>query len=231
MPQVSVFVPVYNEEAILEANARALADYLEQSGLDFEVIIGSNGSTDATERLGRELAARLPGLNFFHLPDKGPGRAFRQAVGLARSPLLVTLDMDLSVGPEFVPRAVELLADHDIVLGSKRQGREERSLLRVVGSGLYIACARLVLGLPYNDYSIGAKGFRLEVVRRLARLIDDQTAYVGNIVCAAHRNHLRIVVQPVNCSDRRPSRFGLGREALYRLGWLGRMALARRRED
>jgi hypothetical protein len=162
------------------------------------------------------------------LPQRGPGAAFAHAVRSAAAPCLVTLDMDLSVEPEFVPLAVNLLRDHDVVVGSKRQGREERSLVRMLGSWLYIACARLVLGLPYDDYSIGAKAFRLEVINRFPHLIDRHTAYVGNLVYAAHHSGLKIAVAPVHCSDRRPSHFSLVHEALYRLTWIARLALRRR---
>ena len=229
MTQVSVFLPVYNEEAILVANAEALLAFLEQAGLDHEVIIGSNGSTDRTAELGRQLQERHPRLRFFHLPRRGPGLAFARAVEMADSPCLVTLDMDMSVPPLFVPQALKLLGDHWVVVGSKRQGREERSWFRVLGSGLYIACARLLLGLPYQDYSIGAKAFRLELPRRLAHLIDRHTAYAGNLICAAHFGGLAVAVLPVSCSDRRRSHFNLGHEALYRLYWLLRLVRNRRR--
>lgn len=229
MPQVSVFLPVYNEEAILAANAEALLAFLDRSGLDYEVIIGSNGSTDRTPLLGLQLDQRHPRLKFFHLDRRGPGRAFARAVELAASPWLVTLDMDLSVSPDFVPRACKLLADHAVVVGSKKQGIEERSWTRVLGSGLYIACARLLLGQPYRDYSIGAKGFALEMVRQLPHLVDHHTAYAGNLICAAHFSGRPVAVLPVRCSDRRRSHFNLGHEALYRLGWLLRLLKNRRR--
>ncbi|MFH1035132.1 MAG: glycosyltransferase family 2 protein [Pseudomonadota bacterium] len=223
MPQVCVFLPVYNEEAILTANAEALLAFLERSGLDYEVIIGSNGSTDRTPQLGQRLQQSHPGLRFFHLDRRGPGRAFAQCLVMAQAPCLVTLDMDLSVSPAFVPRALKLLEDHDVVVGSKRQGREERSWTRVLGSGCYIACARLLLGLPYEDYSIGAKGFRLAWARGLPHLIDGHTAYAGNLICAAHFGGRPVAVLPVSCSDRRRSHFNLGREAFYRLYWLLRL--------
>lgn len=228
-PQVSVFVPVYNEEAILEANAQVLLDHLEKSGLDWEVIIGSNGSTDRTPQQGQALAARHRRLRFFHLPQRGPGRAFARALEMAAAPCLITLDMDLSVSPAFVGQAWALLQDHDVVVGDKRQGREERSWSRVWGSGLYIACARLLLGLPFRDYSIGAKGFRLGFARGLSHLIDHHTAYAGNLICAAHFGGRPVAVLPVGCSDRRRSHFNLGHEGFYRLWWLLRLAWNRRR--
>ena len=223
MPEFSVFIPVLDEAAILRPNCLRLLDYLENITPDFELIIGSNGSTDATPDLGRELAAAEPRLRFFHLPQKGPGRAFARAVALAAAPKLITLDMDLSTNLDFVARAVGLLNDHAVVVGSKQQGSQERGLVRILGSGAYILCARLFLGLPYRDYSIGAKGFRLDWLRSQRQAIDWNTAYVGNLLYRAHRDGQPVSEVPVTCHDTRRSRFGLGHEGFYRFAWLGRL--------
>lgn len=223
MPAFSVFIPVLDEEDILRPNTLRLIEFLEALGAPFEIIIGSNGSRDRTGEQGRRLAREIDSVRFFHLAGRGPGAAFARAVKLCSAPMLITLDMDLSVDLAFIPRALELLGDHDVVVGSKFQGRQERSWARVAGSGLYIVCARLLLGLPYRDYSLGAKAFRLEALRPLAHLIDRNTAYIGNLVFAARAGGLSIVEEPVACSDQRRSRFNLAAEAAYRLGWLGKL--------
>lgn len=219
----SVFIPVLNEAAIIQANTRRLLAFLRSLGREFELIIGSNGSTDATAALGAALAQAEPEVRFFVLPRAGPGRAFARALELFQGDSLITLDMDLTVDLEFVPRALELLAEFAVVVGSKRQGRQERSLPRIAGSGLYITCARLLLGLPYLDYSLGAKAFRGQVLRRFRGAVDQHTAYITNLVFAARQAGLPIVELPVSCSDTRSSRFNLGHEAAYRLAWLFRL--------
>lgn len=228
MRDFSVFIPVLNEEAILAPNLEALLAFLDGLSANYEVLIGSNGSSDRTEEIGRGLAAAHQRVRFFHLAEKGPGRAFRQAVRMADSPHLVTLDMDLSTDLDFVPRALGLLADHAVVVGSKRQGVQERTLTRILGSGAYIACAGLFLGLPFQDYSIGAKAFQREVALRFLAAVDHHTAYVGNIIYEAHRAGLPIIEVPVTCKDIRRSRFNLGHEGLYRFAWLFRIFLTAR---
>jgi glycosyltransferase involved in cell wall biosynthesis len=223
MPDYSVFIPVYNEQEILADHARRLTAYLDGLGRSYELIIGSNGSNDATAEIGRALAAELPALTFFHLPGKGPGHAFARALGLFRGQALITLDMDLAVELEFVPQALELLATHEVVVGSKRQGRQERSLTRVLGSGMFIAAARVLLNLPFEDYSLGAKAFSRGVLERFAGAVDGHTAYITNLLFCARRAGASMVELPVMCSDRRASRFNLGHEAAYRLAWALRL--------
>lgn len=219
----SVFIPVLNEQAIIEANTRRLLAYLRTLGRPFELIIGSNGSTDTTPDLGRKLAAEEPEVVFFHLPQRAPGLAFARAAEMARYESIVTQDMDLSVDLEFIPRAVELLERCQVVIGSKRMGEQARSWYRIVGSGAYILTVRLMLGLGYRDYSLAAKGYHKSVVERFGDWIDPGTAYVINLVYWARRAGLAVVETPVVCRDDRPSRFNLLEEAITRFARLGRL--------
>jgi glycosyltransferase involved in cell wall biosynthesis len=127
MTAFTVGIPVYNEEAIVVPNTERLIAYLDDLGREYEIIIGSNGSTDSTTALGLDLSRRFPRVSFFHLPQRGVGLSFREFMGRARYPLLVSLDMDLSVNLEFVRVALDLLETHEIVIGSKKLGNQERS--------------------------------------------------------------------------------------------------------
>src|SRR5208282_5615434 len=163
MNPFTVFLPVYNEEEILVANTEKLLQYLDSLHEPYEVLIGSNGSVDATPQLGEALEKRYPQVRFFHMPEKGPGNAFRKAAELMEFGSLISLDMDLSVALHFVPEALKLLEHYDIVVGSKKLGIENRSLYRRLGSGLFIAYSKW-LGLPFDDYSLGAKAYRKSVL-------------------------------------------------------------------
>ena len=161
-------------------------------------------------------------MRFFSLAQKGPGRAFSHALTVFQGRSLITLDMDLSVDLQsFVPEALRLLEDgRDVVVGSKRQGRQERSAARILGSGMFIAAAKLLLGLPFEDYSLGAKAFSRRVCRQFAAAPDTHTSYTTNLIFCARRAGLPMAELPVRCSDDRSSRFNLGHEAAYRLGWV-----------
>src|SRR5262245_39921060 len=74
----TVGIPVYNEEAILVPNTERLIAFLEGLGRGYEVLIGSNGSTDSTTALGADLSRRFSQVTFFHLPERGVGPAYRK---------------------------------------------------------------------------------------------------------------------------------------------------------
>lgn len=224
----SLFLPVYNEEVLLVSHTEKLLQYLPRLKNPFEVLIGSNGSTDSTPRLGEELAARNPLVRFFHLPKKGPGAAFRRAIELMRYDQLVCMDMDLSTSLDFVPTSLDLLAHHDIVIGSKKMGVESRGPLRRWGSNLYIATSKLLMGLPFDDYSLGAKAYRKPVLERYRGAIDRDTFYVQQIIYWAYRDGCKIIQVPIRCIDERKSRFNLIHEGFYRFGRIFRLWLSAR---
>jgi glycosyltransferase involved in cell wall biosynthesis len=212
----TVGIPVYNEEAILVPNTERLLAYLDGLGREYEVLIGSNGSDDSTTALGIDLGRRFPRVTFFHLARRGVGLAFREFVRRARHPFLVSVDMDLSVDLAFIPRALELLETHDVVVGCKRMGSQKRSLFRRFGSDSFLWAVRLLLGISHDDYSIAAKAFRVETLRRFVDRINTGSSYVLEICYRTARMGGRVTQVPVSCEDWRASKFNLLHEALYK---------------
>jgi len=226
MTPFTVGIPVYNEEAILVPNTERLLAFLDTLGREYEVLIGSNGSTDSTTALGSDLSRRFRRVSFFHVPERGVGHAFREFVARARYPLLVSADMDLSIDMSFIPTALALLETHDIVVGSKKLGQQKRSVLRKFGSDLFLRIARLLLGMDYEDYSIAAKAYRVENLRRFVDRINVGSSYVLEICFLTRRGGGRVVQVPVSCEDWRTSKFNLLHEAVYKYGHLVRLWLA-----
>ncbi|HZP43805.1 MAG TPA: glycosyltransferase family 2 protein [Candidatus Binatia bacterium] len=220
MTPFSIGIPVYDEEEILVPNTERLLAHCDGLGREYEVIIGSNGSTDATPRLGAELARRFPRVVFFHLPERGVGHAFREFVRRARHPYLVSVDMDLSVDLAFIEVALRELETHDIVVGSKRLGNQKRTWFRKLASDSFLSAVRLLLGLTYDDYSIAAKAYRVDVLRPFADRIDSGSSYVLEFCYLVERSGGRIVQVPVACEDWRASKFNLLHEAVYKYAHL-----------
>jgi hypothetical protein len=83
--------------------------------------------------------------------------------------------------------------------------------------------ARALLGLPFEDYSIGAKAYKRDVVLDYGHGIDAGTSYVLNIVYFACRDARKVIEIPVRCEDYRESRFNIIHEDLYRFYQLFRL--------
>jgi glycosyltransferase involved in cell wall biosynthesis len=216
MPSAAIFIPVYNEGEILSESIVHLMSCLDSYLSGYEIIIVSNGSTDSTVKIGEGLAAAHPEITFSHTNERGVGHAFRRGVSLARADKIITVDIDLTTNADFIPRACELLDSCDIVIGSKKRGRQKRSVVRIIGSGLFILSAKALLGLPYGDYSIGAKAYRKGMALKYLDRSDHGSSYVVDIIYGAWRDGARIVEVPVWCTDTRKSHFNLVHEGVYR---------------
>ncbi|MEN6440812.1 MAG: glycosyltransferase family 2 protein [Syntrophobacter sp.] len=222
-PDFTVLIPVYNEEECLIPNVGRLLRFFRERGLNGEIMLGSNGSTDATLTIGGLFNASPLPVRFFHLERRrAVGEVFRTALHAAASPLLISMDMDLPVDLEFITEALHLLQRHDLIVGSKQSGLQQRSAWRRLGSGLFILFAQTALSLPYDDYSLGAKAYRISSVKPLSEGLSFDTNYVLEIIHASRRAGLSIAVLPVACWDYRKSRFNLVQEALTRFSHLFR---------
>ena len=222
---LTVFVPVFNEEGLLTENTNRLHEYLQSLKIPYEIIIGSNGSTDRTVQIAGELCRRYPEIRLFHLKEKGVGKAFIEGVRIARYARIITVDMDLSINLGFISEAYGLLDQYDMVIGSKITGTQKRSWVRRLASISFIRLAKVLLRINFHDYSIAAKGYRRALAEKYLPFIDDKTFYVVEIVCRAYQDGKHLKEIPVECEDRRGSRFSLIHEGVYKFYKLFRLWL------
>jgi glycosyltransferase involved in cell wall biosynthesis len=119
--ELSVVIAAYNEEAVIEKNIVAVLDYLRRQNRTWELICVDDGSSDDTGRRLDRLAETNESLHVFHhRRNFGQGQALRSAFAQARGQVVVTLDADLSYGPEYIGLLGDALAENkaDIALAS-----------------------------------------------------------------------------------------------------------------
>lgn len=220
---LTVGIPIYNEEEILERHTLRLLGVLRDRGAPFEILLGSNGSTDRSVAIGERLAADHPEIRIFHQPRRGVGGVFRLFMDSAAYDTLVSMDMDLAVDLAFLDEVDQRMPSADILVGSKIEGSQRRSWFRRFGSGLFVVLASGLLNIRFHDFSIGGKAYRVSAIRPYASLVSDGSAYVLDLVYYVHRDGGTVVQVPVGCEDHRRSRFNLAREALHKFGNLGRL--------
>ena len=105
LPFVSIVLPAYNEEAIVEKNLAELCYYLEslEDKYRWEIIIINDGSTDETGELAENFANKHRNVRVFHhFTNFGLGQAFKYAFKNCKGDYIITLDMDLSYSPEHI---------------------------------------------------------------------------------------------------------------------------------
>jgi len=212
----SILIPVFNEEEILETNVLRVHRYADKLGLNHELVVVSNGSTDSTVEIGNRMVEEHDWFQFYKLEEKGPGLAFSKGVKEAKGEFIVTLDADLSSELTFLEFARDLLVHAEVVVGSKTMGSQRRGPIRVIGSQTYILFTQIFFNLTISDYSLGAKAYRKESILPLLGGLDSWTGYVFEICAFIQNSGGRIIQVGIECEDTRASRFNLLHEGIYR---------------
>src|SRR6201992_3689688 len=119
-PEISIVIPIYNEQGILHSAVVDLRERLAPLGWNYEIVLAENGSRDRTLEIAAELEAKYPEVRHISAGEPNYGKALRMGILAARGDLVLADEIDLC-DTDFHRRAVELLrADRaDLVVGSK----------------------------------------------------------------------------------------------------------------
>ena len=141
MVYLSIVIPVYNEEKVLEKNVNKVLNILKKFYKDFEIVIVDNASTDNTLEIAKKLSTSYSRIRYIHLDQKGRGRALKVAWSSSNARILSYMDVDLSTKLNYLPRLIDALTkeNYDITIGSrlmKESKVKNRTLIREVFSYL-----------------------------------------------------------------------------------------------
>jgi glycosyltransferase involved in cell wall biosynthesis len=164
-PELSVVVPLYNEEASVRQLVAQLLEALRPLGLAFELVLVDDGSRDRTPELLRELAVEVPELVAVLL-RRNYGQTAAMAAGFdsGRAPIIVTLDGDLQNDPADIPLLLDTLEEgYDLVSGWRHE-RRDGAINRLLPSLIANQLIARVTGVRLHDYGCSLKAYRREVV-------------------------------------------------------------------
>ncbi|RPJ54612.1 MAG: glycosyltransferase [Acidobacteria bacterium] len=164
VPEISVVIPVFNEEANLDRLHARLRRVLEGLGRPHEVLYVDDGSRDGSLARLRALHAGDPSVRVIEL-NRNYGQHAAVFAGLdhARGAVIVTLDADLQNPPEEIPKLLaEIAAGRDVV-GGWRQHRQD-PLVRRLLSKVMNRVTSAVVGVRMRDYGCMLRAYRREVV-------------------------------------------------------------------
>ena len=180
-PDLSVVIPLHNEEPNVAELHRELTAALGAWGRPYEILLIDDGSTDGTFAALKALQAGDPHVRVIALRRNfGQTAAFAAGFAYARGHMIATSDGDLQNDPRDLPMMVETLEEgHDIVCGWRRQ-RRDPWLTRRLPSNLANWLISRTTGVRLHDYGCSLKVFRGEVVRSLRLYGRDAPVHSGH---------------------------------------------------
>src|SRR5437773_2183028 len=198
-PELSVVVPAYREGRRIYANITRLVGELDKLGVTYEVVVVSDGNTDAT--VSEALRVESPAVRVFHYPmNVGKGFALSCGVDQSVGSLVTFIDADMELDPANIRVFIQLMEATrcDAVVGSKRhpQSKVAYPKFRRLQSAIYQFVVRLLFNLNVRDTQTGLKLFRRQVLRdTLPLLAIKKFAFDLELLVVAHFLGYRNVVE------------------------------------
>lgn len=209
---LSIVISLYNEEESLPELIQWIEKVMAQEGYRYEIIMVNDGSTDASWKVIKGLAAKNPAIRgICFRRNYGKSAALYHGFAAAEGRVVVTMDADLQDSPGEIPEMYRMVTEEgwDIVSGWKKQ-RYDNKLTKNLPSKLYNATARKVTGIKLHDMNCGLKAYRNEVVKDI-EVYGEMHRYIPYL--AKNAGYDKITEKPVQHQKRKygVSKFGLER--------------------
>ncbi len=170
--EASVILPVYNEQACIDATFKAVLDYARQHPT-YQFLFVNDGSSDRTQQILEQhiAAAAMDQICLVSYPERGgKGYAVRQGVKVADGEYVCFMDGDLAYSLDHLDILFSKLEIYDVVIGSRSLvpgGNLVLQPARKLAGEVFNTLSKRILNLPFLDMQAGLKGFRKPVAREL----------------------------------------------------------------
>ena len=162
-PEVSVFLPVYNEEPNLRPLHAKLDAALRALGRSAEIVYVDDGSTDDSLKILREIAEMDPRVRVVALRrNYGQTAAMAAGIDAARGKVLIPMDADLQNDPADIQRLLDKLDEGYDVVSGWRKNRKDKMVTRKLPSMIANRLISWIGGVPLHDYGCSLKAYRRE---------------------------------------------------------------------
>ncbi|MGD8404313.1 MAG: glycosyltransferase [Anaerolineales bacterium] len=173
---LSIIVPVYNEEQVLPSTAKQIIDFGLARG--WTVIFIDDGSQDASSEL-LDALEQYPNVKIFHHKvNRGYGGAIKTGIRNTNTSYLVTIDADGQHNLEDIDLLYQLAKKEqaDLIVGN-RETIGNSNAYRTLGKQIIRAFARSLMPLPINDLNSGFKLYRTELAKKYIKICPDTMSF------------------------------------------------------
>lgn len=203
MKKVSVIIPAYNEKrTIAQIIERVKAVDLEKRGIQKEIIVVDDGSTDGTAEILKEIKGIMV---ITHEKNRGKGSAIRTGLEKSTGDMFIIQDADLELNPAEYPQLLEpiLKGETEIVYGSRYLKNPHVNFLSMLANTAVTQTANMLYGLKITDEATGYKVFTRNVLDSIT-LICTRFEFCPEFTAKIAKKGYIIVEVPVTYNYRRP---------------------------
>ncbi|GHB64840.1 glycosyltransferase family 2 protein [Persicitalea jodogahamensis] len=221
--QLSVLIPLYNEDESLPELHDWIVRVMEENGFSYEILFMDDGSKDRSWAVIRELGRRNPhvrGIRFTR--NYGKTAALQTGFQTVRGEVVITMDADLQDSPDEIPELYRMITEenYDLVSGWKQKRYDPIS--KTLPTKLFNAATRGISEVQLHDFNCGLKAYRQDVVKNIT-IYGEMHRYIP--VIAKWNGYSRIGEKVVQHQARKygTTKFGLER---FMYGFLDLLSIA-----
>lgn len=209
---ISVVIPLYNEEESLPELSSWIERVMNGNGFSYEIIFVDDGSTDESWNIICSLKVKNPnihGIRFRRNYGKSP--ALHCAFNKAQGDVVITMDADLQDSPDEIPDLYKMVKEQnfDLVSGWKKK-RHDPLLSKNLPSKLFNSTARKFSGIRLHDFNCGLKAYKNIVVKNI-EVYNDMHRYIPYLAKIAGFNRIGEKIVQHRPRKYGKSKFGMSR--------------------
>lgn len=208
---ISIVVPVYNEEENLPILIQQLADVLRGLGKFYEMVFVDDGSKDRSREIIKEMAKQYPQIRLLGF-KKNCGETAAGAAGLkeARGDVVITIDADLQNDPKDIPQMLEYMKDYDLVTGWRE--KRDDPWIKLISSKIANAIRNRLSGETIRDSGCTFRAYKRECLQNL-KLYKGMHRFMPTLV---RMEGFRVVEIPI---AHHPRAFGVSKYTTWNRMW------------
>ena len=218
--KISLCIPMYNEEKVIEKTLDTLSSYMENTFLDnYEIILINDGSKDRCADIVKKYKNDKIKL-IDYSENRGKGYAVRQGVLASSGDVVMFTDCDLAYGCDVIKTFYDEMQEKkaDVAVGSRnldKKGYEGYSFLRKLVSKAYIKVLCVIGGLKLSESQCGCKAFSGEMGRKIFSHCEiDRFAFDFEAILIATRAKAKIIEIPVRIIQNSESSMNIVKDSI-----------------
>ncbi len=167
--QISVVIPLFNEEESLPELCEWIRKVMDEHGFVYEIILIDDGSSDNSWQVVKTLSAGNSSIKGIKLRrNYGKSAALNRGFEKVQGKVVITMDADLQDSPDEIPELYKMITEegYDLVSGWKKKRYDSR-LTKNLPSKIYNSVTKRMSGVKLHDMNCGLKAYRREVVKAI----------------------------------------------------------------
>lgn len=212
-PEISIVLPVYNEEENLPVLIPQIIEVMQNLGRRYEVILIDDGSTDKSFEIINDLSKKYMEIRYIKFKNNaGQSAAFDAGFKAAMGDIIVTLDSDLQNDPKDIPKLISFIPQFDVVCGW-RAGRKD-SVMKKISSKIANRVRNFSVKDNIHDTGCSLKVYKKEWVDKI-KLYDGMHRFLPALLSMEGANIKEVKV------NHKPRQYGCSKYGIFNRLFVG----------